>query len=717
MKSAYWLSEPGDIDRHFVGEKAHQLRLLLQENYPVVDGLVISSAIAKQLFKELELNFKANDRYLLADPYALQEFSQRSQKLIVQSELQFGLSEIISQNLLKLHSDNLNLLPSLTVNINTKGLLSSTIVLSSLPEIINGLKKIWSKLFSARSIFYWLKRGIDLEQIGFAILVQPISSTLVSGRVLLENQTAQIQTIYGLGHGFQIGGLSGSLHLVDLSTENISPTATQNNQNLAYQIIAGDLSTCELSHEQKNLSDYNLPKNLISQLKRLNQQKNYRGYLDWTILESEQFYFTGASPQVNQSLRAIQRRFKGKGVSPGQVIAPIEIISQESEVYPKSLDKRILVLKQVLPIHLSLLKNAAGLVTEIGNTTSHGAIVARELGIPSVVGIAEATSLLKSGESVFLDGDKGELYSLVGPIRNFQSFKTSPEIAIDSNTIISTELMVNLSQPVLAEADKLLPILDGVGLLRSESFFAQCWLERPANQWNQRELKDKLIDFINGFVILFGEKPISYRLLDQQGDQILSPIRGTAGYLEDPTVLDIQLEALLAVQNLHNKSFNILLPFVRTLDEFKFCQREIIKKGLKEHPLSKVWVTVEVPSAVLLLSDYIEAGAEGFAIGTNDLMQLLLGYDRDFPTTSKGQCPKALKQVIQTIIENSQQSGLPCSICGQATLEYPDLLDCLVQWGISSISVEPWALFKTHKAIARAEQNLILRASRKIIGF
>ncbi len=715
MKSAYWLSELGDIDRHFVGEKAHQLRLLLQENYPVVDGFVISSAIAKQVFRELELNFKGNDRYLLADPYALQEFSQRSQKLIVQSELQFGLSEIISENLLKLHSDNLILRPSLAVNINTKGLLASTSVLSSLPEIINGLKEIWSKLFSARSIFYWLKRGMDLEQIGFAILVQPISSTVVSGRVLLENQTAQIQTIYGLGHGFQIGGLSGSLHLVDLATGNISLTA-ENNQNLAYQIIAGDLSTYELSHEQKKLSDYYLQKNLISQLKRLNQQKSYNGYLDWTILESEQFYFTGANLQVNQSVRAIQRRFKGKGVSPGQVIAPIEIILQESEIYTKSLDKRILVLKQVLPIHLSLLKNAAGLVTEIGSTTSHGAIVARELGIPSVVGIAEATSLLKSGESVFLDGDKGELYSLVGPIRNFQSFKTPPEISIDSNTIISTELMVNLSQPVLAEAEKLLPILDGVGLLRSESFFAQCWLERPANQWNQRKLKDKLIDFINEFVILFGEKPISYRLLDQQGDQILSPTRGTAGYLEDTTVLDIQLEALLAVQNLHNKSFNILLPFVRTLDEFKFCQREITKKGLKEHPLSKVWVTLEVPSAVLLLSEYIEAGAEGFAIGTNDLMQLLLGYDRDFPISSKGQCPKALKQVIQTIIEISQQSGLPCSICGQAPLEYPDLLDCLVQWGISSISVEPWALFKTHKAIARAEQNLILRASRKIIG-
>ena len=502
MKSAYWLSELGDIDRHFVGEKAHQLRLLLQENYPVVDGFVISSAIAKQVFRELELNFKGNDRYLLADPYALQEFSQRSQKLIVQSELQFGLSEIISENLLKLHSDNLILRPSLAVNINTKGLLASTSVLSSLPEIINGLKEIWSKLFSARSIFYWLKRGMDLEQIGFAILVQPISSTVVSGRVLLENQTAQIQTIYGLGHGFQIGGLSGSLHLVDLATGNISLTA-ENNQNLAYQIIAGDLSTYELSHEQKKLSDYYLQKNLISQLKRLNQQKSYNGYLDWTILESEQFYFTGANLQVNQSVRAIQRRFKGKGVSPGQVIAPIEIILQESEIYTKSLDKRILVLKQVLPIHLSLLKNAAGLVTEIGSTTSHGAIVARELGIPSVVGIAEATSLLKSGESVFLDGDKGELYSLVGPIRNFQSFKTPPEISIDSNTIISTELMVNLSQPVLAEAEKLLPILDGVGLLRSESFFAQCWLERPANQWNQRKLKDKLIDFINEFVILF----------------------------------------------------------------------------------------------------------------------------------------------------------------------------------------------------------------------
>ena len=129
----------------------------------------------------------------------------------------------------------------------------------------------------------------------------------------------------------------------------------------------------------------------------------------------------------------------------------------------------------------------------------------------------------------------------------------------------------------------------------------------------------------------------------------------------------------------------------------------------------QLWMMAEVPSVLFLLPEYVKAGVAGISIGTNDLTQLLLGVDREQGQLAKvfNERHPAVMSAIAQLIQMAKTAGIPCSICGQAPALYPEIIDQLVQWGITSISVEPEAVERTYQAIARAEQRLILAAARR----
>jgi pyruvate,water dikinase len=190
--------------------------------------------------------------------------------------------------------------------------------------------------------------------------------------------------------------------------------------------------------------------------------------------------------------------------------------------------------------------------------------------------------------------------------------------------------------------------------------------------------------------------------------------RGTFSYVKDASIFDLELEALAAMQQSGYTNIHLLLPFVRTVEEFSFCRRRVEQAGLTNVAQFQLWIMAEVPSILFLLPEFVKAGVQGISIGTNDLTQLLLGVDRD-----EGELAAAfderhpvVMQAIAQIIEMARSAQIPCSICGQAPVRYPELIDSLVRWGIRSISVEPEAVEQTYTAIARAEQRLLLEAAR-----
>jgi pyruvate,water dikinase len=180
-------------------------------------------------------------------------------------------------------------------------------------------------------------------------------------------------------------------------------------------------------------------------------------------------------------------------------------------------------------------------------------------------------------------------------------------------------------------------------------------------------------------------------------------------------VFELELKALATVQQAGYSNIHLILPFVRTVEEFAFCRRKVEQAGLTDVSQFQLWIMAEVPSVLFLLPEYVKAGVAGISIGTNDLTQLLLGVDREqgqFARVFDERHPAVMRAIAQ-LIEMAKSAGIPCSICGQAPALYPEIIDKLVEWGITSISVEQEAVKRTYQAITRAEQRLILAAARR----
>ncbi|MBD2185094.1 phosphoenolpyruvate synthase [Planktothrix sp. FACHB-1355] len=517
-----------------------------------------------------------------------------------------------------------------------------------------------------------------------------------------------------------------------------------------------------------------------------------RQAVEESILTQHSFLTTHSSPNA-QSISSSQEPsvahpLRGIGAAGGRAIAPAQAIASFSHNPEITSTGRVLVVKTFHPDWLPLLKHAAGVVAEQGGMTCHAAIIARELGIPAVVGVRDATQSIQSDEFVLVDGDRGEIYLLgkertafpsiirekgewsmepsvsgtghteVGkpfiynpqhpisrvlhntpelpdaqlPIANTQGLMPNIQLPITATTspIVATQLLVNLSQPSTIERAASLPV-DGVGLLRSELMMLEVLQGQHPGRWltsgRKQELVELMAQTICQFAAAFAPRPVFYRSLDWRSHefQSLAPsfpsevnpmlgMRGTFSYLQDPSLFDVELSALVKVYQSGYTNVNLLLPFVRTVEEFSFCRSRVEQAGLLHQSHFQLWIMAEVPSILFLLPDYIKAGCMGISIGTNDLTQLLLGVDRDRAEMAIGfdERHPAVMEAIAQLIRTAKQEGIPCSICGQAPAKYPELIDRLVEWGISSISVSLDAVERTYTCIARAEQRLLLEAAR-----
>jgi len=556
------------------------------------------------------------------------------------------------------------------------------------------------------------------------------------------------------------------------------PDLTLCTTSLLPSSVTACLQTYLLSEAQQQ--QYALSDGSLQQLIQLTQQlKTDLGatfYLEWTLAQTEidaepKLYITHANahrdrepgtrsrqPKENSEFGiplAYGKAFRlqgsklqnsefmsGMAAARGEVIAPAYVVAK-GEPQPVTIPAgSILVTTAIAPDWLPLLQQAAGIVTEQGGLTSHSAILARELGIPAVVNVARATVSIQTGELLQLNGDRGEVWRQgsreQGPgERELRKLRKRRE-KLPRTTPIATQLMLNLSQPSLISQVKDLPV-DGVGLLRSELMMLNVLEGQHPGVWLQQGRQTELLDLwqaqISQFVNAFAPRPVFYRSLDWRSPEFQSlnmdgvdasagnsrnsvlGQRGTLSYLKDPKVFDLELAALAAVQQSGQTNIHLMLPFVRTVEEFTFCRQHVEQAGLTHVPQFQLWIVAEVPSVLFLLPQYVKAGAQGVSIGTNDLTQLLLGVDRDRGelATALNERHPVVMQAIAQIIQMAQQANIPCSICGQAPVLYPDTIDSLIQSGITSISVEPNAVAQTYKAIARAEQRLLLAAARKMI--
>ncbi len=448
---------------------------------------------------------------------------------------------------------------------------------------------------------------------------------------------------------------------------------------------------------------------------------------------------THSKPEFLQGLPAS----KGKVSGTAWVMTPADKLPAEIPA------NSILVTTSFSPEWLPALRQVQGVITEQGGLTSHSAILARELGIPAAVGVAAATQHLHSGEWILLDGDRGEIRRGSTAIQDEISLSERDEIpptfgllpAITENVNPNldkpglyptvTKLFVNLSQLGALDPEQVLS-LDGVGLLRAEFMMLDILEQQHPLAWlaqgRGQELTDRLARQVGKFTQAFLSRPVFYRFLDLQGQALqhlkghsdigrqgIVGLRGALSYQYFPDLFQVELSALGQVLAAGYDNLHVLIPFVRSVAEFQFCRAQIQQAGLLNSGQMQVWMMAEVPSVLFQLSEYQQAGVQGLSIGTNDLTQLLLGIDRDHPLFGGlDERHPAVQRAIASIIRQARELGLPCSICGDAPALYPELIDSLVEWGITAISVNANAIVPTYQAIVRAEQRLLLEASRQL---
>lgn len=775
------------LDRAKVGDKAFYLSRIMQRGYPVTPGFVISADILRQFLETLN-----NSESLVADlPDSslhldvanwrqLQQVAGRLRQEITTATVPPEWVSTIFKAAKEWQTNYLILRPTLALSTvmpslgNTSGLLESIFCDCDEEAIAKALKHTWSQLFRARSLLYWQKVGISLQQINLAVLVQPVQNAIASGLLNANSGKWKIEATWGLGTAIYQGDVLPDTYYIQGDT-GVVLERHLGNKMLAYrfhdaaldasQSLAGSVITAEnpdiLAYvlEEAQQKQYALQEEYLQQIITLGNQlmsdlgKSFT--IKWTI--SEESPVTSVSStlatQIGEWLPRLSitqvsspqspipnlQFIKGLGAATGRATATAYIISN-SQSRPEQIPKGvILVAPTITPDWLPLLQQVVGIVTQQGGLTSHAAILARELGIPAVVSATDATVIIENGERLLVDGDRGEVYRIredrvdkkedgEQQLKSNRPITPSPHPVITPNLpMIATQLLVNLSQPGLIEQVQSLPV-DGVGLLRSELMLLGTLEGQDPNMWllggHKEELLEQWTEQIMQFARGFAPRPVFYRSLDWRSHEFSSSThssssilgdRGTFSYINNPAVFELELTALATVQKAGYSNIRLLLPFVRSVPEFSFCRQKVEQVGLTQIPQFELWIVAEVPSVLFLLPEYVKAGVAGISIGTNDLTQLLLGVDREQGQLTKvyNERHPAVMGAIAQLIQMAKTAGIPCSICGQAPALYPEIIEQLVQWGITSISVEPEAVERTYKAIARAEQSLILAAARR----
>jgi len=405
----------------------------------------------------------------------------------------------------------------------------------------------------------------------------------------------------------------------------------------------------------------------------------------------------------------------------------------------------VLVTDMTDPDWEPIIKKAAAIITNKGGRTCHAAIVARELGVPAIVGCGNATELLRDGIEVTAscaEGEKGFVYSgTIGFKKNEYSLRSLPSI--------KTSLMLNVATPSMSFQFSHLPNR-GVGLAREEFIINNYIQVHPLALLHHQQLNDAALtreiqSRISGYENEedFFIKKLSYgvakiaasfypnktivRFSDFKSNEYFNLLggsyyepheenpmigwRGASRYYSDKYKPAFGLECR-AIKEVREKmgldNVVLMIPFCRTVDELIRVKAVMKEFGLERGVNGlELYLMAELPSNVILADEFAKH-IDGFSIGSNDLTQLTLGLDRDSSLVAHlyDERNDAVKQMISTLIRSAKRNKVKVGICGQGPSDFPDFAQFLVEEGIDSISVTPDSIIKTIKAVSIAEKKI-----------
>ena len=744
----YWFDEVRKDDVNLVGGKGANLGEMVHAGLPVPAGFIVSAKAYFQFIKENNLAPKiksllATVNYDRQD--SLRQVATHIQELIRQGALEKQLIYDINTSYKRLG----NVLASPRVAVRSSataedlpsasfaGQQETYLNVEGEANLVQKIREAWASLFEARAIFYRHEQQFDHFRVGIAVVVQKMIESEESGimftidPVTNDKTKLVIEAIYGLGELIVQGAITPDHY--EISKQDL----VIRNKSLARQekmLAKSGSSNREVAvplekQEKQKISDHKILE-LAALGKKLERHYFFPQDIEWAIENNTVYIVQTRAITTVSSHKKVEGHLdkdlplliSGAPASPGIASGPARVIQNAREI-GKVLPGEVLVAPQTNPDYVPAMKKAVAIVTERGGRTSHAAIVSRELGIPAIVGAEGAVSKLPTGTVVTVDGGTGNVYK-GGAFTKHEA----PETEKQAHLRTATKVYVNLAQPELAPQIAQENV-DGVGLLRAEFMMADIGThpKKFIKDGKQHVYVETLAKQLSRFCESFSPRPVVYRTSDfksneyrnLEGGKEFEPIepnpmlgfRGVFRYLHDPEVFELELEAIKHVRHkLGLKNLWLMLPFVRSVRELIEIKQLIAASGLHRSPSFKLWMMVELPVNVVLLDKFIEAGIDGVSIVSNDLTMLMLGTDRDNSEVSRAydEQNESVLWAFEHVIKTAHKFRVTSSICGQAPSLYPSLLEKLVRWGISSVSVSPDAIETTREHIAAVERHLVL---------
>ena len=606
--------------------------------------------------------------------------------------------------------------------------------------LVTAVIDCWASLFGARVVAYRASRGFTAEP-AIAVVVQKMVASERSGVAFTADPSngavdrVVVEGAFGLGEVVVSGSVEPDTYVV--AKDGFGLLRTRIGKQ-AFKLVRGpgggderiDLDEREAS--QRVLSDLQVV-GVARLAKQVEEHYGSPQDVEWAIqddhiwlVQARPITTLGVSPQPESAPSEAEVLVSGLAASPGTVAGAVRVLTLPQQ--GKSLrDGEILVAPMTNPDWVPTMRRAGALVTDSGGMTCHAAIVARELGVPCVVGTGNATEVLSDGQLVTVDGLMGEV--LAGDqVR--AAVTTQPVVAVAPAAVESTgtKLYVNLAMVERAEAVAAMPV-DGVGLLRAEFMLTEALGGRHPRALMANGEQEQFVAAMSKSLLritqAFNPRPVVYRAIDFRTNEFrglaggdafeavesnpMIGYRGCYRYVREPELFNLELAALARVRE-HTPNLHLMIPFVRTRWELEACLELIDASPLGRHRGMHRWVMAEVPSVVHWLPEYVNLGIDGVSIGSNDLTQLVLGVDRDSEVCAElfDESDPAVLDAIGQIVGTARKLGITSSLCGQAPSTQLGFAERLVRMGITSISVNPDVVGVARAAVAAAERRLLL---------
>jgi pyruvate,water dikinase len=635
-------------------------------------------------------------------------------------------------------------------------------------NLVEALHKVFASLFNDRAIAYRVHQGFDHSQVALSVGVQMmVRSDIGSAGVMFTLDTESgfrdavfITSSYGLGETVVQGAVNPDEFYVYKPALKAGkhPILRKNLGGKAIKMIYGDdtrpgrtVDTVDV--DERDSMRFSLTDEDIIELARVAVviEEHYGRPMDieWGKDGNDgKLYVLQARPETVQSRsgRTIQRftlktrsEVLATGRSIGQKIGAgsakiIRDVSEMSRVQPGD----VLVSDMTDPDWEPVMKRAAAIVTNRGGRTCHAAIIARELGIPAVVGCSDATETISDGATVTVscaEGDEGFVYE--GELE-FEK----QQIELDSLPDIPVKIMMNVGNPDRAFDFASIPN-HGVGLARLEFIInrmigvhPQALLEYDKVDADTREaideqmagyddpvefFVDKLAEGVATIAAAFAPEPVIVRMSDFKsneyanliGGEIYEPdeenpmlgFRGAARYVSESfrPCFDLECRAIHKVRDdMGLSNVQIMIPFVRTVAQGKAVIDILAENGLERGKDDlKIIMMSELPTNAVLADRYLD-DFDGMSIGSNDMTQLTLGLDRDSALIADvfDERDEAVKRMLELTISACRKRGKYVGICGQGPSDHPDLARWLLDQGIESMSLNPDSVIETWMFLA-----------------